>query len=358
MRSEEGISAVNGGEEIKAQLPGAPQVLCFGEALIDRLFPAAGATDVIRSSQPPAHGGEDHVGGAPANVACALARLGTPSALIGRLGRDAGGEAIARLLHARGVGTSALQWDPARASRLVLVRRDAGGERSFTGFGADGGSGFADQAISIAELAEPLEALLPQARWLVSGTIPLASPAAAEALRWSVQRAQELRIPLAVDVNWRACFWDRALAPTSPPSAAALAAMGWLLERAALVKCSAEEAHWLFGGEDPTRIRASLPGHPDVLITDGDRPLHWCVAGQSGELDSFPVPVVDSTGAGDAFTAGWLHGLCAHANWSLGQRLRFASACGALVCQGAGAIDPQPDELAVLAFLAANPASG
>ena len=67
-------------------------------------------------------------------------------------------------------------------------------------------------------------------------------------------------------------------------------------------------------------------------------------------LRDFPV--------GDAFTAGWLHGLCAHANWSLGQRLRFASACGALVCQGAGAIDPQPDELAVLAFLTANAASG
>ena len=360
----EGISGVHGGEEVKAQLPSAPQVLCFGEALIDRLFPHAGATDVIRSSQPPAHGGEDHVGGAPANVACALARLGTPSALIGRLGRDAGGEAIARLLHARGVGTSALQWDPARASRLVLVQRDAGGERSFTGFGTDGGGDFADQAISIAELAGPLEALLPQARWLVSGTIPLASPAAAEALQWAVQRAQELRIPLAVDVNWRACFWDRALAPTAPPapqappSSAALAAMGWLLERAALVKCSAEEAQWLFGGDDPTPIRASLPGRPDVLITDGARPLRWCVAGQSGGLDSFPVPVVDSTGAGDAFTAGWLHGFCAHANWSLGQRLRFASACGALVCQGAGAIDPQPDERAVLAFLAANAASG
>jgi fructokinase len=112
------------------------------------------------------------------------------------------------------------------------------------------------------------------------------------------------------------------------------------------------------GGDDPTPIRASQPGRPDVLITDGARPLRWCVAGQSGGLDSFPVPVVDSTGAGDAFTAGWLHGFCAHANWSLGQRLRFASACGALVCQGAGAIDPQPDELAVLAFLAANPASG
>jgi fructokinase len=48
-----------------------------------------------------------------------------------------------------------------------------------------------------------------------------------------------------------------------------------------------------------------------------------------------------------------LHGLCARAHWDLEQRLRFASACGALVCQGAGAIDPQANELAVMAFLAA-----
>jgi fructokinase len=81
------------------------------------------------------------------------------------------------------------------------------------------------------------------------------------------------------------------------------------------------------------------------------------VAGQSGQLASFLVPVVDSTGAGDAFTAGWLHCLCAQAHWDLERRLRFASACGALVCQGAGAIDPQPDELAVLAFLAATEGS-
>ena len=335
-----------------AQLPGAPQVLCFGEALIDRLFPPDG--DPAAQSGP---GWEDHIGGAPANVACALAKLGTSSALIGRLGRDAGGEAIARLLHERGVSTSALQWDPDRASRIVLVRRDASGERSFTGFGAVGSGGYADQAIATAELAEPLAALLPPARWLVSGTIPLASPAAAEALRCSVQRAQELGIPLAVDVNWRACFWDQGLAAQAAPSASVLASMAWLLERAALVKCSAEEAHWLFGSLDPQLVRASLPGRPDVLITDGDGPLRWCVAGQRGQLASFLVPVVDSTGAGDAFTAGWLHCLCARSHWDLERRLRFASACGALVCQGAGAIDPQPDELAVLAFLAATEGS-
>jgi fructokinase len=66
------------------------------------------------------------------------------------------------------------------------------------------------------------------------------------------------------------------------------------------------------------------------------------------------VPVVDTTGAGDAFTAGLLHGL-AGSPQALEPVMRFASACGALVCQGAGAIDPQPDAAQVRAFLAASP---
>jgi fructokinase len=60
-------------------------VLCFGEALVDRLGPLGGdpATDLPV---------DDRLGGAPANVACGLARLGTKTAFIGRLGRDEIGE--------------------------------------------------------------------------------------------------------------------------------------------------------------------------------------------------------------------------------------------------------------------------
>ncbi|QVL53055.1 MAG: carbohydrate kinase [Cyanobium sp. M30B3] len=333
----------------------APQVLCLGEALVDRLGPPGGD---------PAGDGpcDDRLGGAPANVACALARLGTPSAFLGRLGRDAIGAAFAALLAEREVDTSALQWDDERPSRVVLVRRDAAGERQFGGFAAGAGAadGFADQALDGDALSAALGPLLAAARWLLAGTIPLASPAAASALQRAVRQAAAAGVPLALDVNWRPTFWDPAADPASGPTAAQAAVIQPLLHQAALLKCAREESQWLFGTADPGVVSAALPQRPAVLITDGAAPLRWWLAGAAGELPAFRVPVVDTTGAGDAFTAGLLHGLVATpallAAASTAQALelmRFASACGALVCQGSGAIDPQPGSAQVGAFLAA-----
>ena len=330
-----------------------PRVLCLGEALVDRLDPPDG----------------DRLGGAPANVACALAQLGTPVAFLGRLGRDAIGEAFAAVFAERGVDTSALQWDGQRPSRVVLVRRDASGDRQFGGFagavggGGEGAGGFADQALDASDLSAALGPLLAAARWLLVGTIPLASPAAASALQLACREAAAAGVALALDVNWRPTFWNPAADPASGPTPAQIAAIEPLLQQAALLKCAAEEARWLFGSADPAVVSAALLQHPDVVVTDGGAPLRWCFAGRSGELGAFRVPVVDTTGAGDAFTAGLLHGLCGLSHLlesqplqpeGLEQLVRFAAACGALVCKGAGAIDPQPPAAAVRAFLAAQ----
>jgi fructokinase len=334
-------------------------VLCLGEALVDRLGPAGG-----EPGADPAVGGaacaasEDRLGGAPANVACALARLGTPAAFLGRLGSDAIGEAFARLFAERGVDTTALQSDPDRPSRIVLVRRDARGERQFGGFAGERGLGFADQALDATGLSAALGPLLPGARWLLVGTIPLASPAAAGALELAVRQAAAAGVALAVDVNWRPTFWDPAADPAAGPDAAQLARCRPLLERAALIKCAREEALWLCGSDDPASLRASLPARPAVVVSDGAQPVRWCWGEAVGALAPFPVAAVDTTGAGDAFTAGLLHGLCAHPELLAGgdgdalrELMRFASACGALMCQGTGAIDPQPTAAAVHAWL-------
>ena len=75
-------------------------------------------------------------------MACALARLGTPVGLIGRLGEDAIGSAFLELFKGRGVDVRALQSDASHPSRVVLVRRHANGERVFQGFAGDQAPGF------------------------------------------------------------------------------------------------------------------------------------------------------------------------------------------------------------------------
>jgi len=328
----------------------APQVLCLGEAVVDRLGPQA-----------------DYLGGAPANGACALARLGTPVAWLGRLGNDAIGQRFAELFAARGVNIAGLQWDRERPSRVVLVQRDANGDRAFAGFVGDRGLGFADQVVDRRALAAVVEPAFAAAQWLLVGTLALASPASSEALNWLLQWAKTSGVALAVDLNWRPTFWDPAAPPESGPPPWAIARIRPLLEQAALIKCAAEEALWLFGSQDPWVISAGLSQRPVVVVSDGENPLRWCWRDQAGALEAFAAPVLDTTGAGDAFTAGLLHRLCAQPELlqpglmgaapaaEVRELMRFASACGALVCQGEGAIDPQPTAAAVEAFLNSRP---
>ena len=315
-------------------------VICLGEALIDRLEPWGG------------HPGQDCLGGAPANVACALARLGTPAALISRLGDDAPGEALRTCCAGRGVDLRGLQRDPNRPTRVVLVTRDAQGDRCFGGFSGDRGQGFADQALDAAALPS---ALFQQSRWLVIGSIPLASPASAAALDRAVALQHDHGGRVVLDVNWRPSFWPVA-------AEAARERLQPLLRRVQLLKLAAEEAEWLFGSRDPQQVALQLPQHPGVVITDGGHGVAWWLADIAGRRPAPVVPVADTTGAGDAFLAGLLQGLlqgeertgetAVEKEAMVAEAIAFACACGSIVCTGPGAIDPQPDAAGVQRFLA------
>ena len=316
-----------------------PEVICCGEALVDRLGPPGGD---------PAKGGEDCLGGAPANVCCGLARLGTSTGFLGRLGRDGVGTAFAQLFQERGVNQQGVQWDEQRPSRIVLVQRQHNGERSFGGFLGDTGAGFADMALASSQIPP---SLFQSARWLLFGTIPLASADAAAALEQALALAEAQQVRLALDVNWRPTFWrcGEALAQQQ---------IAPLLERVQLLKLAVEEAEWLLGQRDPQAISLALPQQPAVVVTAGADGVSWWMGGCRGHHPAYPVPVVDSTGAGDGFLAGLLHQLTQHPQLleqppaeAVAQAMAFASACGAMVCTGAGAIAPQPEAEAVVAFL-------
>lgn len=319
----------------------AGSVITLGEALIDRLGPLGGdpSCDLPVS---------DCFGGAPANVACALSRLGANVSFIGSLGNDAFGENFKNLLNQRGINISGLQKDTCRPTRVVLVRRDSDGERFFEGFEGDQGLGFADQAISREQIIRDWPLVVENAQWLVVGTIPLASEVSCKAFLWCMENALNAGIKIALDLNWRPTFWRKKVSTFLEPSSQEKNQIFSILKNVSLIKLAKEEAQWFFNTSDPTEISSSFAHRPSVVVTDGSNPILWRLNNHTGK--SFALPpssVVDTTGAGDAFTAGLIYKLRCVELDEISQPIaediiQFGIACGSHVCKGVGAIDAQP----------------
>ena len=317
------------------------KVVSIGEALIDRLGPPGGDPSVDLPVT-------DCFGGAPANVACALSRLEVDVSFIGSLGNDSFGTSFKNLLIQRGVNTTALQEDNSRPTRIVLVRRDAKGERFFEGFEGDKGLGFADQAISREQIIKDWPLVMNNAKWLVLGTIPLASEISSNAFLWCIENALNAGIKIALDLNWRPTFWRKTVSTELAPSTKEKNKIFSIVKNASLIKLAKEEAKWFFKTSNPTEISSSLPHRPSIIVTDGSNPISWLLNNHSGKLCAISPPsVIDTTGAGDAFTAGLIYKLLPleldQINKNTAEEIiQFANACGAHVCTGVGAIDAQP----------------
>ena len=318
-----------------------PTVISIGEALIDRLGPPGGDPSLVNSVK-------DCFGGAPANVACALGRLGVNVFFIGSLGNDAYGEDFKRLLIQRGINTTGLQQDKLRPTRIVLVRRDTEGERSFEGFEGDKGFGFADQAISRTKMIKDWPALKDNVKWLVAGTIPLSSEISSDAFLWCIENAFNAGIKIALDLNWRPTFWRKKVSTVLEPTISEKNKIISILKNVSLIKLAKEEAEWFFNTSNPIEISSSFSNRPSVVVTDGSNPISWLLNNHTGKSFAMSTSsVVDTTGAGDAFTAGLIYKLISVDLDQISQPIaeeiiQFAIACGSHVCKGVGAIDAQP----------------
>ena len=104
------------------------QVICLGEILFDLLADQLGKELQAVTSWTP------YAGGAPANVACGLVKLGIPAAFVGCLGADQQGQDLQQLLADLGVNLDELQISSQQPTRQVYVTRSSTGERTFAGF--------------------------------------------------------------------------------------------------------------------------------------------------------------------------------------------------------------------------------
>ncbi len=323
-----------------ASIVTSPRVLCLGEILFDLISEQPGVPYESVSSW------KAYPGGAPANVACALVKLGTPAGFLGCVGRDSPGRELVQLLDNIGVATEAVQRHETQPTREIYVIRTADGDRQFVGFGDRDTSEFADTALQAGQISPEL---FERADYLVLGSLELPYADTAEAIHRALDLAKQYGVKVVLDVNWRPMFWPN-------PDEAKPAVLD-LIQRADILKLSDEEAEWLFDTTDPGAIASQLGSVDAVMVTAGAKGCAYWLLGNQGDRPAFEVAVEETTGAGDSFLAGFLHQLCTQGVEAMGQAdaageaITYACAVGALTTMRPGAIAAQPTADEVDRFL-------
>ncbi|MBA2598104.1 MAG: hypothetical protein H0V00_15880 [Chloroflexia bacterium] len=313
------------------------QVLSMGEILIDFIV------DDGTTSLEAAAGFVARSGGAPANAAVALARLGIPSAFCGVAGNDPFGARLRGELATENVDTSRLRQTDEAATTLAFAWKDFRGDGHFWLLrGADTLLSPGDVAgAKIADLAA-----------LMVGSVSLAAQPSRSAIGVAVTQAQAASVPVIFDVNLRPTLW------TQPDDA--LPVCEQIAGQSHLVKLSLDDALGLFGpGATPaTAIERMLKLGPRcVVLTDGARGCWFACASASGIsfVPSFEVDAIEPTGAGDAFSAALISRMMA-SMWADPSRddIRYAAAAGALATTRRGAWDGLPNQSQLASFLKAH----
>ncbi|OBR45896.1 aminoimidazole riboside kinase [Aeromonas dhakensis] len=286
--------------------------------------------------------GEQHYlrcpGGAPANVAVGVARLGGASAFIGRVGADPFGRFMADTLASEGVDTRHLIQDPAYRTSTVLVELDEAGERSFTFMVRPS----ADQFLTPADLP-----VFQAGEWLLTCSIALAN----EPVRGSCLQA----MAAIKAAGGRVCFDPNLRSEVWGNPAEMLPVVREAIAQADVVKLSLEELQLLSGLDDLAAGLATISGPVLVLVTRGAAGVVARLGGDLLEWVGPKVTPIDTTGAGDAFVAGLLAALAERTSLpaldELPAILARAHGCGALATTAKGAMTALPSRIELDAFL-------
>ncbi|KAK8561036.1 hypothetical protein V6N13_026466 [Hibiscus sabdariffa] len=347
-------------------------VVCFGELLID-FVPTVGGVSLAEA---PAF--KKAPGGAPANVAVGISRLGGSSAFIGKVGDDEFGYMLADILKQNNVDNSGMRFDQSARTALAFVTLRADGEREFMFFRHPS----ADMRLHESELNTNL---IKQAKIFHYGSISLIEEPCKSAHLAAMNMAKRSGSILSYDPNLRLPLW--------PSAEAARKGIMSIWDQSDLIKVSEDEITFLTGGDDAYDDNVVMKKlfHPNLkllVVTEGSagcryytkvsisfalnrsnlyekktgyRPIYPLQAFK-GRVPGIKVKAVDTTGAGDAFVSGLLTCLSSDVKLfqneeRLREALRFANGCGALTVTERGAIPSLPTKTAVLDALSKYSAS-
>lgn len=297
-----------------------PEFISIGDVLVDLI--AVGDLPLDRAKR-----FEKHFGGAPANFAVCLARLGAKSGLIAKVGDDPFGFFLRNYLKKEGVDASQVKTCEKRTSLAFATRGDFVFYR-----GAD------------IELCpdDVSESYIKGAKYLHFSGFTLSSAKPGKAVLKALKLARKHGLKVSFSVNYRRHAWKE--------KEARKAFLKFL--RYVDIAVASEKEAFLIGREKslPANCRKiSELGVKAIVVTGGAKGALLFEGGQMKAIPAFRVKSVATVGAGDAFCAGLVYRLSLGA--SLPEAARFASALGAITTTRAGATSALPDLREVENFL-------
>lgn len=280
-----------------------------------------------------------YVGGSSANTAVGLARLGCSVGLIARVGSDPMGEFIREKLQQEGIDTTMLVNDSEFFTGLAFAALFPPDDSKVWFVGIPNAN-----ANLCVDDVDP--ELLQRAQAIVIAGTALASESSRLAVRKILQIAQENRIAVVFDVDWRPVFWH--------DSRHARAVYQDIMRQVTVVL--ANEAELTFVGQSESMqeaVGAVLDlGVAEVVAKRGKAGSWYFTATESLFMPAFSVEVLNTLGAGDGFGAGYTYGLAA--GWAPSRRLQLASACGALVVSRHSCSEAMPNLAEVMDLIRAR----
>lgn len=318
-----------------------PEAVALGELLVDFV---STETDVGLAELPAFAGA---AGGAPANVAVGLARMGVTAGFIGKVGADPFGDFLRRTLLSAEVDVTHLRAAEDARTTLAFVATRSDGKKDICFYRHPG----ADARLTSAELEV---SYLRSARLFHFGSVSLSASPAREATLAAAQEARGSGLLVSYDPNWRPGLWEGQGDARATVQAA--------LPLAHVVHCAEEEWEFVAGTADLAEgAKGMLALGPElVVVTQGEMGCYFDNGEARGSVDGFAVQVVDPLGAGDAFVAALLSRLIGLAppgklnGLELAEIMRFANAAGALTCTKRGVIPSLPTAQQVAAFMEAR----
>ena len=313
------------------------KVVAIGELLIDFVPQQKGCSlDEVTHF-------ERVAGGAPANVAAAVARLGGRAAMVSQVGEDAFGTHILKVLRSNGVDTTHVFRTGRANTGLAFVSLDATGNREFSFFRNPSADLFLSQDQITADIFDDCAAL---------------HFCSVDLVDWPVRAAHRKAIGLARRAGAIVSFDPNVRLPLWSSPEECQAAIREFLPYADLVKLSDDEVEFVTGCADEREAAEKLfaMGCRLLIVTRGtDGSAAYTSAGAQGFAETLRVPVTDTTGAGDSFIGSLLYqltrdgvdcgGLAALTGEQLTRYLAFSAQYASLTVQHKGAVMATLDEL-------------